>query len=108
MIPSEVGTPPAIVQSTPVPAQVMHSSTLRRLKPSSRSAMSKSPATSLCLRRETDHDDDLFLHDVTSQRCHRRCSELEHAALLLDMNLHSELPVLENYSFPGNLFKLVS
>src|SRR5450631_755808 len=32
--PSERGTPPATVQRTPVPAQVMHSSTLRRLKPS--------------------------------------------------------------------------
>src|SRR3954453_12031207 len=30
-MPSECGTPPEIVQSTPVPAQVMHSSTLRRL-----------------------------------------------------------------------------
>src|ERR1700756_3841764 len=34
-MPSERGTPPVIVQSTPVPAQVMHSSTLRRLTPSS-------------------------------------------------------------------------
>ena len=33
MMPSEAGTPPATVQSTPVPAQVMHSSTLRRLGP---------------------------------------------------------------------------
>src|SRR5207248_2704927 len=33
MIPSERGTPPATVHSTPVPAQVMHSSTLRRLTP---------------------------------------------------------------------------
>src|ERR1700686_2228408 len=32
--PSERGTPPATVHRTPVPAQVMHSSTLRRLKPS--------------------------------------------------------------------------
>src|SRR4030088_2791994 len=32
--PSDCGTPPATVQSTPVPAQVMHSSTLRRLRPS--------------------------------------------------------------------------
>ena len=31
--PSERGTPPAMVQSTPVPAQVMHSSTRRRLTP---------------------------------------------------------------------------
>src|ERR1700760_2523345 len=30
--PSERGTPPEIVQSTPVPAQVMHSSTRRRLR----------------------------------------------------------------------------
>ena len=37
MIPSEWGTPPATVHSTPVPTQVMHSSTLRRLTPSSRS-----------------------------------------------------------------------
>ena len=29
--PSECGTPPAMVHSTPVPAQVMNSSTLRRL-----------------------------------------------------------------------------
>ncbi|MHC2817336.1 hypothetical protein ACVMBY_000896 [Bradyrhizobium huanghuaihaiense] len=35
MMPSERGTPPVTVQSTPVPAQVMHSSTLRRLTPSS-------------------------------------------------------------------------
>ncbi|MGY4594060.1 hypothetical protein ACVWXL_001806 [Bradyrhizobium sp. GM22.5] len=35
MMPSERGTPPVMVQSTPVPAQVMHSNTLRRLKPSS-------------------------------------------------------------------------
>ena len=34
MMPSERGTPPVMVQSTPVPAQVMHSSTLRRLTPS--------------------------------------------------------------------------
>src|SRR5207302_5460304 len=33
--PIERGTPPEIVQSTPVPAQVMHSSTRRRLTPSS-------------------------------------------------------------------------
>ena len=33
-IPSERGTPPVMVQSTPVPAQVMHSRTLRRLTPS--------------------------------------------------------------------------
>ena len=32
--PSERGTPPVTVHRTPVPAQVMHSSTLRRLKPS--------------------------------------------------------------------------
>ena len=32
-MPSERGTPPAMVHSTPVPAQVMHSSTLRRLTP---------------------------------------------------------------------------
>src|SRR5215471_5941681 len=31
MIPSESGTPPEIVHSTPVPAQVMHSNTFRRL-----------------------------------------------------------------------------
>ena len=31
--PSECGTPPVTVQSTPVPAQVMHSSTRRRLTP---------------------------------------------------------------------------
>src|SRR5258707_1036911 len=35
MIPSERGTPPEIVHSTPVPAQVMHSSTFRRLRPPS-------------------------------------------------------------------------
>src|SRR5215471_12174651 len=34
MMPSEVGTPPATVHRTPVPAQVMHSNTLRRLTPS--------------------------------------------------------------------------
>ena len=33
--PSECGTPPLMVHSTPVPTQVMHSSTLRRLTPSS-------------------------------------------------------------------------
>jgi len=27
---------------------------------------------------------------------------------MLDMNLHSEPPVLENYLFLGNLFKLIS
>ncbi len=32
--PSERGTPPATVQSRPVPAQVMHSRTLRRVVPS--------------------------------------------------------------------------
>src|SRR5262249_9465943 len=32
-IPSERGTPPAIVHNTPVPAQVMHSNTFRRLMP---------------------------------------------------------------------------
>ena len=32
-MPSERGTPPVMVQSTPVPAQVMHSSTRRRLTP---------------------------------------------------------------------------
>ena len=31
--PSERGTPPETVQSMPVPVQVMHSSTLRRLRP---------------------------------------------------------------------------
>ena len=34
-MPSERGTPPVMVQSTPVPAQVMHSSTRRRLTPRS-------------------------------------------------------------------------
>src|SRR6516164_1759869 len=33
MIPSERGTPPEIDHSTPVPAQVMHSSTFLRLTP---------------------------------------------------------------------------
>jgi hypothetical protein len=33
MIPSESGTPPEIVHSTPVPAQVKHSNTFRRLTP---------------------------------------------------------------------------
>src|SRR5262249_61336877 len=32
IMPSECGTPPEIVHRTPVPHQVMHSSTLRRLK----------------------------------------------------------------------------
>ena len=36
-MPSECGTPPVTVHSTPVPAQVMHSSTLRRLTPFSSS-----------------------------------------------------------------------
>src|SRR6476646_5670789 len=40
-MPSDRGTPPVTVHSTPAPAQVMHSSTLRRLKPFS-SARSKS------------------------------------------------------------------
>src|SRR3979490_1753198 len=34
MMPSEVGMPPATVHRTPVPAQVMHSRTLRLLTPS--------------------------------------------------------------------------
>src|SRR6266702_1399193 len=33
MMPSERGTPPEIVHNTPVPAQVMHSNTLRRFTP---------------------------------------------------------------------------
>src|SRR5229473_56478 len=33
MIPSDRGTPPATVHSIPVPAQVMHSNTFRRLTP---------------------------------------------------------------------------
>src|SRR4029078_8501059 len=37
MMPSERGTPPATVHSTPVPTQLTHSSTLGRLGPSSRS-----------------------------------------------------------------------
>src|SRR6266568_627862 len=37
MMPSERGTPPDIVHSTPVPAQVMHSNTLRRFTPRSSS-----------------------------------------------------------------------
>jgi hypothetical protein len=37
MIPSESGTPPEIVHSTPIPAQVMHSNTFRRLTPAFRS-----------------------------------------------------------------------
>src|SRR5215470_1679485 len=37
MIPSESGTPPEIVHSTPVPAQVIHSNTFRRLTPAFRS-----------------------------------------------------------------------
>ena len=35
MMPIELGTPPAIVHRTPVPAQVMHSRILRRLTPRS-------------------------------------------------------------------------
>src|SRR6266487_5960371 len=35
MMPSERGTPPEIVHNTPVPAQVMHSNTLRRFTPRS-------------------------------------------------------------------------
>src|SRR5215472_3188387 len=41
MIPSESGTPPEIVHSTPVPAQVMHSNTFRRLTPAFRSLFAK-------------------------------------------------------------------
>src|SRR3981081_1892626 len=37
--PSVAGTPPPPVQRTPVPAQVMHSSTLRRLRPSALSLL---------------------------------------------------------------------
>src|SRR5579883_1618894 len=37
IMPSAWGTPPEIVHNTPVPAQVIHSRTLRRLTPSSRS-----------------------------------------------------------------------
>src|SRR6516165_6133682 len=37
--PSDFGTPPATVHRTPVPAQVMHSRTLRRLRPSPRSLL---------------------------------------------------------------------
>src|SRR6266436_4423923 len=33
IMPMERGVPPAIVHSTPVPAQVMHSNTFRRLTP---------------------------------------------------------------------------
>src|SRR5262245_1587418 len=42
MIPSESGTPPEIVHSTPVPAQVMHSNTFRRLTPALRSLFAES------------------------------------------------------------------
>src|SRR5215471_18117471 len=42
MIPSESGTPPEIVHSTPVPAQVMHSNTFRRLTPAFRLLFVKS------------------------------------------------------------------
>src|SRR4029079_18169707 len=41
MMPSEAGTPPVMVQSTPVPAHVMHSRTLRRFMPSSCSAIAR-------------------------------------------------------------------
>src|SRR6185312_10506146 len=41
MMPSDAGTPPVIVQSTPVPAHVMHSRTLRRLMPSSCSVIAR-------------------------------------------------------------------
>src|SRR5262245_25036804 len=47
MIPRDVGTPPAMVHNTPVPAQVMHSRTLRRLGPSSWLVMSGLPAVGL-------------------------------------------------------------
>src|SRR5260370_27306847 len=55
MMPSERGTPPDIVHSTPVPAQVMHSNTLRRLTPRASSGffdslLSSSPA--LCGRSD--------------------------------------------------------
>src|SRR5262249_27378427 len=42
MMPTERGTPPAMVHSTPVPAHVMHSSTRRRLTPRSRPSEVKS------------------------------------------------------------------
>src|SRR5262245_33058157 len=42
MIPSESGTPPEIVHSTPVPAQVMHSNTFRQLTSAFRSLFAES------------------------------------------------------------------
>jgi hypothetical protein len=51
--PIERGTPPEMVQSTPVPAQVMHSRTLRRLTPlfSSNSLIASSVALDWAVRR---------------------------------------------------------
>jgi len=55
---------------------------------------------------ETCHHDDLFLREVTSQRCQRR--NCEQALILFDMILQSEIPVIESYFFPENLLKLIS
>jgi hypothetical protein len=47
MMPSDAGTPPATVQSAPVPAHVVHSRTLRRFMPSSRVLIVLSPVGNL-------------------------------------------------------------
>src|SRR6516164_6143953 len=64
MIPSESGTPPEIVHSTPDPAQVMHSNTFRRLTPALRSLFVESLMVVLQPRlvsqRRPDQRRDLF------------------------------------------------
>ena len=63
MMPTERGTPPATVHSTPVPAQVMHSRILRRLTPSSRcEVIPISFAALLACVGKTREARDLFPH----------------------------------------------
>src|SRR6266498_4229696 len=66
MMPSERGTPPEIVHNTPVPAQVMHSNTLRRFTPRSPSFFLDSLIVVLRYptdARETGRDRGLFPDD---------------------------------------------
>src|ERR1700731_2278768 len=61
MMPTERGTPPATVHSTPVPAQVMHSRILRLLTPSSRcEVIPISFAALLACLGKTGEGQDLF------------------------------------------------
>src|SRR5580693_7983268 len=108
MMPSEWGTPPETVHNTPVPIQVMHSSTLRRLTPSSRSDLliTVSPVKpkrwgSIRLLRTRPGKGDIYSrrHQLMIKRTSRGIQEINFKiASHGDVNRHIRLSAMKDYS----------